>query len=51
MSASRQPKLGKVSNTVKAELEEALRATKAALETRALEQEIEEDKLDVTMPG
>lgn len=46
-----QPKLGKVSNAVKAELEETLRATKATLNADAMEKEIEEGKIDVTLPG
>lgn len=46
-----QPKLGKVSNVVKAELEDTLRATKAALNEDAMQKEIEEDRIDVTLPG
>ena len=46
-----QPKLGKVSNAVKAELEEALRSAKTALEKATVEKQIEDEKLDVTLPG
>lgn len=49
--AIQQPKLGKVSNVVKAELEETLRSAKTALEEMAVQKEIEADELDVTMPG
>lgn len=49
--SSRQPKLGKVSNAVKAELEEALRSAKTALEKATVEKQIEDEKLDVTLPG
>lgn len=46
-----QPKLGKVSNVVKAALEETLKSSKAALENAAIEAEMEKDKVDVTLPG
>lgn len=46
-----QPKLGKVSNVVKATLEETLRSAKAALENAAMEEEMEKEKIDVTLPG
>lgn len=45
-----QPKLGKVSNVVKAKLEETLRSAKAALENAEIEKEMEKDKIDVTLP-
>ncbi|CAM9149040.1 unnamed protein product, partial [Scytosiphon promiscuus] len=43
--------LGKVSNVVKATLEETLRSAKAALENAEVEKEMEKDKIDVTLPG
>lgn len=46
-----QPKLGKVSNVVKASLEETLRSAKEAISNAAIEEEMEKDKIDVTLPG
>ena len=46
-----QPKLGKVSNVVKAKLEETLRTAKSALEGDAIAKEMENEKVDVTLPG
>lgn len=46
-----QPKLGKVSNVVKASMEDTLRTAKASLENAAIEKEMEKDKIDVTLPG
>ena len=46
-----QPKLGKVSNVVKAKLEETLRTAKAGLEGDAIAKEMETEKVDVTLPG
>ena len=46
-----QPKLGKVSNVVKAKLEETLRTAKATLEGASIEKEMEAEKIDVTLPG
>lgn len=46
-----QPKLGKVSNAVKADLERALKDAKDAIEGAALEEEIEADKIDLTLPA
>lgn len=46
-----QPKLGKVSNVVKASLEETLRSAKEAISNAAINEEMEKDKIDVTLPG
>lgn len=46
-----QPKLGKVSNEVKAELEKALRDRKDAVEDGIMQKQIEDDWIDVTLPG
>lgn len=46
-----QPKLGKVSNVVKASLEETLRNAKSDMENAEINKEIEADKVDVTLPG
>lgn len=46
-----QPKLGKVSNVVKASLEETLRSAKEALSNAEIEAEMEKDTIDITLPG
>ncbi|CAM9774144.1 unnamed protein product, partial [Discosporangium mesarthrocarpum] len=51
LSSEDKPKLGKVSNAVKAELEETLQDAKAEVQRKQLEKEIEEDSIDVTLPG
>ncbi|CBJ30142.1 phenylalanyl-tRNA synthetase [Ectocarpus siliculosus] len=51
LSPEDKPKLGKVSNVVKASLEETLKSSKDALENAAVEAEMEKDKVDVTLPG
>ncbi|CAB1096277.1 unnamed protein product [Ectocarpus sp. CCAP 1310/34] len=51
LSPEDKPKLGKVSNVVKASLEETLKSSKAALENAAVEAEMEKDKVDLTLPG
>lgn len=51
LSNEDKPKLGKVSNVVKAKLEETLRNAKSALEGDAIAKEMETEKVDVTLPG
>ncbi|CAM9383903.1 unnamed protein product, partial [Hapterophycus canaliculatus] len=51
LSNEDKARLGKVSNVVKATLEETLRSAKAALENAEIEKEMEKDKIDVTLPG
>jgi phenylalanyl-tRNA synthetase alpha chain len=51
VSAEDRPRLGKLANEVKEELEAALAAREAALGRAALEAKLGADRVDVTLPG
>jgi len=51
LSPKERPAVGKTSNEVRAALEQALEARKAALELAALEARLDADAIDVTLPG
>lgn len=51
MSAEDRPKMGALVNTVRASLEDALKEAQQTLENRMLEAKLEEEKIDITLPG
>ena len=51
LSAEERPKAGALINAVKKELSEVLNARKAQLEQAVLQQKLEAEKIDVTLPG
>jgi phenylalanyl-tRNA synthetase alpha chain len=51
LSPEDKPKLGQVVNVIKEELEEKIAARKEELEFEEIEQRMEGERLDVTMPG
>ncbi len=51
LSAEERPVMGQLANDVRAALEEKLDARKTYLEEKALEQRLETETLDVTIPG
>ena len=51
LSPEERPAMGQLANEVRAALEEALERRKADLEALALEQRLQEEALDVTVPG
>jgi hypothetical protein len=51
LSAEDKPKLGAIVNTVKASLEDKLAAAKETLEEAEMSVILEQDRIDVTMPG
>ena len=51
LSAEERPAMGQLANEVRAALEEAIEVNARKLEEKALEQRLEAEKLDVTIPG
>ncbi len=51
LSAEERPVMGQLANTVRAQIEEKLEARKTAIHAAALEAKLEEEALDVTIPG
>ena len=51
LSAEERPVMGQIANAVRAELEETLEARKAELSAAALEKQLAEEAIDVTVPG
>ena len=51
LSAEERPAMGQLANEVRAALEEAIEVNARKLEENALEQRLEAEKLDVTIPG
>ncbi len=51
LSAEERPAMGQLANDVRAALESALELRTAALENAALEQRLEDEAIDVTIPG
>ena len=51
LSAEERPVMGQIANAVRAELEETLEARKAELNAAALEKQLAEEAIDVTVPG
>ena len=51
LSKEERPVMGQLANSVRAELEEALEKRKAELQEAALEKKLEEEAIDVTIPG
>ncbi len=51
LSAEERPVMGQLANDVRAALDKALEETNKKLEQEALDQKIESEKLDVTIPG
>ena len=51
LSPEERPVMGQLANSVRAELEEALEARKTELQEAALEKRLEEEAIDVTIPG
>lgn len=51
LSAEDRPKIGALANTVRANIEEALKNAVAAAESKKLDLKLKREKLDVTVPG
>lgn len=51
LSAEERPVIGQLANTVRAELEQAIEERGAEIDALALEQRLQEEALDVTVPG
>jgi len=51
LSAEERPAMGQLANEVRAALEEAIEATSAKLAEAALEQQLKDEAVDVTIPG
>ena len=51
LSAEERPKMGALVNTVRENLTEVLTAKMAALEEAAIQQQLEKESIDVTLPG
>ena len=51
LSKEERPVMGQLANSVRAELEEALEKRKTELQEAALEKRLEEESIDVTIPG
>ena len=51
LSAEERPVMGQLANTIRAEIEEVIDSTRTKLEAKALEKKLEEETLDVTIPG
>ena len=51
LSAEERPIIGQLANAIRAEIEEAIEARSEILETRALEDKLKREALDVTIPG
>ncbi|MBE6957127.1 MAG: phenylalanine--tRNA ligase subunit alpha [Ruminococcaceae bacterium] len=51
LSAEERPVMGQLANEVRAALEQAIEATAKKLEAAALEQQLKDEALDVTIPG
>ena len=51
LSAEERPAMGQLANEVRAALEQAIEVNAKKLEEKALEQRLEAEKLDVTIPG
>lgn len=51
LSPEERPKMGALVNTVRESLEEAIATAQAALETARLAKKLEEEKIDITLPG
>ena len=51
LSAEERPVLGQVANTVRAHIEQALEQQSGKLQQKQLESRLEQEKLDVTVPG
>lgn len=51
LSKEERPKVGKMANEIRAEIEANLSETKKALEERALEEKLKREKIDITLPG
>lgn len=51
VAAEERPKVGKIVNEARAQLEELIAQKNAELKTRALEQKLAHEKIDVTLPG
>ena len=51
LTPEERPVVGQIANEVRADIEEALKTRKESLAAEALERQLKEEKLDVTMPG
>ena len=51
LSPEERPVVGQIANDVRADIEEAMKTRKDSLAAEALERQLKEEKLDVTMPG
>ena len=51
LSAEERPVMGQLANTIRAEIEQVIDSTRTKLEAKALEKKLEEETLDVTIPG
>ncbi|MGL4344207.1 MAG: phenylalanine--tRNA ligase subunit alpha [Cellulosilyticaceae bacterium] len=51
LSSEERPVVGQMANEVREALEEALTSKKAALETEAVNKKLQEEVIDITMPG
>ena len=51
LSAEERPVMGQMANAVRAKLEDALEKRRAALDAAALESKLEDEAVDVTIPG
>ncbi|MEG1994250.1 MAG: phenylalanine--tRNA ligase subunit alpha [Oscillospiraceae bacterium] len=51
LSAEERPVIGQLANVVRTEIEEAIEQTQKGLKEKALLAKLEEEKIDVTMPG
>ena len=51
LAAEERPVMGQIANSVRAEIEETLEARKAAVNAAVLEAKLQEESLDVTIPG
>ena len=51
LSAEERPVMGQMANAVRAKLEDALEKRRTALDAAALEEKLEAEAVDVTIPG
>ena len=51
LSAEERPVMGQLANQIRAEIEQVIEGTRTKLEAKALEKKLEDETLDVTIPG
>ena len=51
LSKEERPKVGKMANEIRADIENSLSEMKTTLEEKALEEKLKRDRIDITLPG